>query len=55
MYTTRKIKKVCTIASIDEIDTSATVEEMVQFHIRRYHLLKNTHECQYAMEIIDYH
>lgn len=33
-YKTRKIEKVCTIASIDEdeIDTSATVEKIVQFH-----------------------
>ena len=68
-YKTRKIEKVCTIASeaekkygsemaekihqrIDEIDASDTVEEMVQFHIGRCHLLKGNRKGQYAMDLV---
>ena len=68
-YKTRKLEKVCTIASetekrygvemsekihqrIDEIDASETVEEMIQYHIGRYHHLKGNRKCQYAMDLI---
>lgn len=68
-YKTRKIEKVCTIASeaekkygsemaekihqrIDEIYAIDTVEEMVQFYIRRCHPLKGNRKGQYAMDLV---
>ena len=68
-YKTRKLEKVCTIASetekrygvemsekihqrIDEIDASDSVEELVQFHIGRCHLLKGKCKGQYAMDLV---
>lgn len=68
-YKTRKLEKVCTIASetekrygvemsekihqrIDEIDASDSVEELVQFHIGRCHLLKGKRKGQYAMDLV---
>lgn len=65
-YKTRKIEKVCTLASEAEkkygsemaekihqrIDASDTVEEMIQFHIGRCHSLKGNRKSQYAMDLV---
>lgn len=37
---------------IDEIDASDTIEEMVQYHIRRCHPLKENRKGQYAMDLV---
>lgn len=37
---------------IDEIDASETVEEMIQFHIGRCHMLKGDRKGQYAMDLV---
>ena len=37
---------------IDEIDASETVEEMLQFHIGRCHMLKGDRKGQYAMDLV---
>ena len=60
-YKTRKIEKVCTIASEAEkkygSEMAAKIhqridEEMVQFHIGRCHLLKGNRKGQYAMDLV---
>lgn len=36
---------------IDEISASDTVEELIQFHIGRCHILKGDRKGQYAMDL----
>ena len=59
-YKTRKLEKVCTIASETEkrygVEMSEKIhqriEELVQFHIGRCHLLKGKRKGQYAMDLV---
>ena len=56
-YKTRKIEKVCTIASEAEKKYGSEMAEkihqrMVQFHIGRCHPLKGNRKGQYAMDLV---